>query len=873
MISYEKTQNSSVFIKNKATINTTTYAHKLFELVAIMWAVLQIWFASPLQFSLAEFFQTSSLILTDREIKALHLAFGMFLLFLYYPAFSVSKDSNPPNYRLIGAICAVLPSLYVFIFYNSLAERIGSPTVIDVSFSVMGVILLIEAARRTVGMGMAVIASTFLLYSLFGEALPSILAHKNYTLSTLSSYQWLTSEGVFGTAIGVSANFVFLYVLFGTLLDKIGAGNFFIKLSFSLLGKFRAGPAKASVVASGLMGMISGSSIANTITIGTLTIPLMKKMGFSAEKAGAIEVSAGVNSQIMPPIMGAAAFLIAEYLGIPYGELIKHAFLPATLSYIALLYLIHLEACKLGIKAITTTSSPTEKHNTFTLSKYLQVLLGFLLVASAVGGAYILIDGVGKWRGIKTLFPHTARYIIYVSILFIYLGLLKYKSLFSEETEMAEGINLTQAASPLAILRTGVHFFLPIILLVWCLTIENLSPALSAYWTIIFLIFILLTQNIFLSLFKGEKILFSTHLKESLSSLKECLIFSSKNMIVIAVATATAGTIVGSVSLTGIGLSISEIVDRFSNGSFFIALILTGIISLILGMGVPTTACYIIVATLMVPVLNYITIKNALPVPAICLHLFVFYFGLMADVTPPVGLATYAASAISRGSPLKTGAYAFLYNIRTILLPFLFIYNPKLILYGVENWQEIIQIITLAIIGMLVISSATQNYFIVKSKLYESIALMFIGIACLCPQLYINNITPPFRTIPLYSLSQVNNCTPVKLTFKQIDLSGELNEMIVLFELPLNKETLAEQLQEIGLNFGQANQNIIVTSVEEESIAYKAKLYAGSQLSKIELTARQVSKFWIQVPALIGLSLIIILQRKRSNVPPYSKAL
>ena len=313
--------------------------------LAFSWSIFQIWIASPLPFFLAENIQFFKyLVIDSTKARYIHLAFALSLVYLSYPATNKSEKKKIPISDWALCSIALFSSLYLLIFYNDLSQRAGMATKSDVIISIIGLVLLLEATRRALGPPLTIIASLFLLYTYFGPYMPEVLIHKGHNLTKIASHHWLATEGVFGIALGVSTNFVFLFVLFGALLEKAGAGNYFIKVAFALLGHLKGGPAKAAVLSSGMTGLISGSSIANVVTTGTFTLPLMKKVGFSREKAGSVEVASSVNGQIMPPVMGAAAFLMVEYIGIPYTQVIKHAFIPAIISYIALLYIVHLEA-------------------------------------------------------------------------------------------------------------------------------------------------------------------------------------------------------------------------------------------------------------------------------------------------------------------------------------------------------------------------------------------------------------------------------------------------------------------------------------------------------------------------------------------------
>lgn len=455
---------------------------------------------------------------------------------------------------------------------------------------------------------------------------------------------------MFGIALGVSTSFVFLFVLFGALLDKAGAGNYFIKVAFSLLGHFKGGPAKAAVVASGMTGLISGSSIANTVTTGTFTIPMMKRVGFSAEKAGAVEVSSSVNGQIMPPVMGAAAFLMVEYVGIPYVDVIKHAFLPALISYIALIYIVHLEALKANMKGLPS-SNPARPL----LNKVIGFMTGLLLL---MGLSIAVYYGLG-W--LKPVLGEATPWVVSVGLAIVYVGLLKVGANYPElemDDPNSEVVKLPQTRPTVMV---GLHYILPVVVLVWCLMVERLSPGLSAFWATMFMIFIMVTQRPIIAIFRGRSQM-AADIKEGFKDLWDGLVTGARNMIGIGIATATAGIVVGAVSQTGVGLVLADVVEILSGGNLMMILLLTALLSLILGMGLPTTANYIVVSALMAPVIVLLGQQNGLIVPLIAVHLFVFYFGIMADVTPPVGLASFAAAAVSGGDPLRTGFQAFYYS-------------------------------------------------------------------------------------------------------------------------------------------------------------------------------------------------------------------
>ena len=458
---------------------------------AVAWSLFQLWYVSPLPFI------TSVLQVNNFEARAIHLGFAVLLTFLSFPAWRNAPADRVPWYDWLLALGGAFCASYPFWFYEALALRPGKPTQLDIIVAVGGMAILFEAARRALGWPLVCVAGFALGYVFFGNAefLPDVMRHGGASLNKAMTHLWLTTEGVFGIAIGVSVKFVFLFVLFGAMLEKAGAGSFFIKTTFALLGHLRGGPAKAAVVASAMTGVISGSSIANTVTTGTFTIPLMKRIGFSAEKAGAVEVASSVNGQLMPPVMGAAAFLMAEYVGMPYIEVIKHAVLPAVISYIALIYIVHLEALKAGMQGL-------EKPHTRPF--WLGLVRGGLILSGTIILAFVVYYGIG-W--IKPTFGAAAPWIIGGAILAAYLALLRWAAGAEEADRHLEDPDAIVGHMPEIgpTVRGGLYFLLPLVVLVWCLMVERLSPALSAFWAACLMAFILITQRPLIDLFGDRR--------------------------------------------------------------------------------------------------------------------------------------------------------------------------------------------------------------------------------------------------------------------------------------------------------------------------------------------------------------------------------
>ena len=829
--------------------NPAGIAGKVLFTVPLCWALFQLWYASPLPFMM------DLGVINDTQARSIHLGFAIFLAFTAYPSMKRSRRDLIPLQDWILALAGTFSACYLFLFYDQLAERPGAPTTSDIVIAVLGMVLLLEATRRALGPPLMIVASVFLLYAFAGPYMPDVIAHKGASLNKAMSHQWLSTEGVFGVALGVSTSFVFLFVLFGALLDKAGAGNYFIKVAFSLLGHMRGGPAKAAVVASGLSGLISGSSIANVVTTGTFTIPLMKRVGFSGVKAGAIEVAASTNGQLTPPIMGAAAFLMVEYVGISYVEVITHAILPALISYIALFYIVHLEALKADMKGLPRRYNPTMAQK---LLSFVTTFLGIIIISATV------YYGVG-WT--KDLFGSVATVVLGVLIFIAYVLLVRYSAKFPElmmDDPDSEVLELPEVGPTV---KSGLYFLLPIFVLVWCLMVERFSPGLSAFWATVFMIIIILTHRPLLALFREEQHI-KQEIKRGWEELLDGLVSGSRNMIGIAVATAAAGIVVGTVTLTGIGLVMTEFVELISGGSVLMMLVLTAVICLILGMGLPTTANYIVVSTLMAPVIVNLGAEHGLIVPLIAVHLFVFYFGILADDTPPVGLAAFAAAAIARSDPIKTGIQGFTYDIRTAILPFMFIYNTQLLLIGIGSVFELILTIFSAIVAILVFAAATQGFWLVKSRWYETVLLLLIAFSMFRPGFWWDMAYPPTLFEPASKISQMAEQVPaqgsLRLEVSGMTIDGKQVSKTIL--LPLGEKVNGEErLENAGLTLREERQKMVVDMVVYGSPAQELGLDFDWEIQKILVDTNRPPKQLVFIPVLALLILIGVWQRRRKQ--------
>ena len=814
----------------------------------LCWSLFQLWYASPLPF----IFNFG--VLNDTEARSIHLMFAIFLAFTAYPALKSSPRNKIPLTDWILALASSFSAGYIYIFYTELAGRSGAPTTADVVVAVIGMILLLEATRRALGPPLMVVAGVFLLYTFGGPYMPDVIAHKGASLNKAMSHLWLTTEGVFGVALGVSSSFVFLFVLFGAMLERAGAGAYFIKVAFSLLGHMRGGPAKAAVVASGLSGIVSGSSIANVVTTGTFTIPLMKRVGFPGTKAGAVEVAASTNGQLTPPIMGAAAFLMVEYVGISYVEVIKAAILPALISYIALIYIVHLEACKAGMQGLPRRHTPTIVQS---LLSFTGTILGLCIISAAV------YYGVG-WT--KDVFGAAATPIVVSALVIAYITLISVSARNANEGTLDVNAELTEVPDPSPTIKSGLHYLLPIVVLVWCLTVERFSPGLSAFWATVFMIFIIITQRPLISFISKQ----GNIVEEATAGfvdLLESLVSGARNMIGISVATAAAGTVVGAVTLTGIGLVMTDFVEFISGGNIILMLLFTAVISLILGMGLPTTANYIVVSTLMAPVIVTLGAQSGLIIPLIAVHLFVFYFGILADDTPPVGLAAFAAAAIAKSDPIRTGIQGFTYDIRTAILPFMFIFNTQLLLIGIDTWWHLLLTVLSSIVAMLIFSAATQGWWFTKNKWWETLLLLLLTFTFFRPGYWWDQIYPSKELHPGSDIQQIAESLPIgqdiELMVAGENIEGDFISKTVRLPFDEKAKSAIDRISSMGLVLKQVDDKVFIDMVEFGSPAEAAGIDFDWEVRSVITAADRPMKEWVFIPALLLLIGLGLNQKRR----------
>ncbi|MBN8920244.1 MAG: TRAP transporter permease [Rhizobiales bacterium] len=829
---------------------------RFLSLVAIAWSLFQLWFASPLPFMLGFG------VLNDTQARAVHLSFALLLGFLAFPARARSPRDRVPLVDWALAVVAVSAVLYLIVFYAALAQRPGLPTRVDIIVAVVGIVLLLEASRRAEGPWMPALSIIFLAYVFLGPWLPGLIAHKGASVSRAASHFWLTSEGVFGVALGVSTSFIFLFVLFGALLEKAGAGNYFIQLAFALLGQFRGGPAKAGVVSSGMTGMISGSSVANVVTTGTFTIPLMKRVGYTAVQAGAIECAAGVNGQLMPPVMGAAAFLMAEYVGITYADVVRHAFLPAIITYGALFYIVDIEAAKKGMRGLPRTRRRSVAQGAL---KALLAFCGFVIMAG------FIYWGLG-WT--KRAFGDSASFVALAVVVAGYVALVANRARHPDLPLDDPDSALVNVPDFYEVARTGLHYLLPVTVLIWCLMVEEMSPGLAAFWGVVAMVGLVLTQRPLTAFFRRQSDVVSEW-RRGWVDFVDGLEVGARNMIGVGIATATAGIIVGTVTLTGVGLVMTEIVEFISGGSFVLMLVLTGLICLVLGAGLPTTASYIVVATLMAPVIVNLAAQNDLAVPLIAAHMFVFYFGLMADVSPPVGLAAYAAGAIAGADPMKVGWQGMRYENRTALLPFVFIYNPEILMIDIAGPLHFVVVVGCCVLAMGAFVAASQNWLIIRCRWYETVALLLICLTLFRPTFWLDMFYDPFTTLPAAELFpqaiKAAPGDPLRLRIETQDAGGDTVEKLVRLTLGAGS-TPQERIGASGLTLMRAGEEVRVQSVRFGSEARKYGLQTRDRIKAVVVPAKRPSPYWFAIPALALFGAIVFAQRRRRETLRLSMA-
>ncbi|MGA9141554.1 MAG: TRAP transporter permease [Methanocella sp.] len=704
---------------------------------------------------------------------SLHLFFMMTPIFFMYPIWSKTLSGKKgmdkiPIYDLILGGLSVVVCFYSIVFHGDLLLRANSETTIDLIVGGVGILLVLEATRRTVGLALSLIASLFILYAYFGAYLPGILTNRGYGIDRIISQLWFGTTGIFGIPLNVSALYVIVFILFGAFLKYSGAGEFFINLAYGLTGWRKGGPAKTSVLASGFFGMISGSSIANAVTVGSFTIPLMKKAGYRKEFAGGVEAAASTGGQIMPPVMGAAAFIMVEILGLSYDKIIISAIIPAIAFFTGVWIMAHLEAGRVGLRSVPKSELPDWKKLLWEkgyLSISVFLLLYLILIAKVsipYAGVFSIIAIIAlsyvpdvfktiRERQYVRLGTVGAAYVALAVFMYYVMHFQAIMALLFPIAFIALIMAIACSKIP-EMLRKNTYYvwavfialFLAIALLLYGIFLFALLDACA--YSLFAMAFVLALAHCF----KGYK-LEGMNLNSFILSLEE----GTKGASGVALACGTAGIISGIATMTGLGAKIGMLVATVTGNELllsvpfigdglplFIALLLTMIACLILGMGLPTTATYVVLVTIAVPVLAQMQLPyDGLLVGAIALlpiHMFVLYYGVLADVTPPVALAAYAASGIAKSNQFWTGIEAFKISLNKLMVPFAFVYSPSILLLGI-NWSSPMSLggaafdISTMFIGILALHASVMGYWMTHMSKLERLIMFVAALGLIFP--------------------------------------------------------------------------------------------------------------------------------------------
>ena len=632
---------------------------------------------------------TSIWTIPAQVLRSVHLAFALTLVFLLYPAGKHMAKNKVQWYDYVLAILAVAVVLYIPLNYEYIIKNVGNYSSMDIVVGAVGILLLMEGCRRVVGMPILIVVLAFLLYAKFGNLIPGTFGHRGYSVRQIVNHMYFTLNGVFGTPLGVSSTYIFLFILFGSFLEKTGVGRLFIDLANAVAGKHIGGPAKVAVISSALQGTVSGSSVANTVSTGSFTIPAMKKLGYKPEFAGAVEAAASTGGQIMPPIMGAAAFLMAESTGFTYAQVVKSAIIPAVLYFSGILISVHHEARKIGLKGMEDKDIPKIGVVMRERGHLLMPLIFMIYMLSAkVTPTYAALGAI-----LASLMACSIQWLC-----------------------------LIPAAMMVAGMNTGLHF-----------TVYSLAAI--GIWLAICVI-------------RGCRIREKLTAREWINAalgfdpydmIVDALKNGSRSVLSVVVACAMAGMIVGTVTLTGLGLKLATGLAQIAGNNIYLLLFFTMLSSIVLGMGVPTTANYLITSTICAPaIINMVCMMRGVPVtePTMAIimsaHLFVFYFGIVADITPPVALAAMAGSAIAKGEPFKTGVNATRLAIGAFIVPYIFVMNPAMLMIDTTVWA-VVQNVATALIGMYALSGGLAGFVQDHCKWYERILLIAGGLGMIIP--------------------------------------------------------------------------------------------------------------------------------------------
>lgn len=632
-------------------------------------------------FSLFQLYQMGFGLMPAQNLRAVHLAFVLALIFLLYPTMKSWDMSRLSILDALLAAAAISGPLYFYINFNQMVMRAGAETATDLFMGAVTIVALLEGTRRAIGPVLPAIAIVFMAYAYLGPYMPELIAHRGYTPERIIRHLYPTTEGVFGIPLAVASTFVFLFVLFGAVMQRTGISDYLTRVAMAGLGHYKGGPAKSAVLASAMMGSFSGSSTANVATTGTLTIPLMKRVGFRPESAGGVETAASTTGQFVPPVMGAAAFVMVEITGIPYVQIIQAALLPALLDLAGIIFCVHMHALKHKIHGLPRNELPPFFPTLLSQIYLLIPIIGLILMLTVLRYTPTM---AAFWAiPIALLISLVARNTIIV---------WRAVRVQLRGGDPFEGIEeaLDRQRSEIAVKKEDTQ---------GATSVGGLFGKAWGDW-----------------------------FKDMVKALEE----GARQAIPISAACATAGIIIGIITLTGLGLRMQSILLTLSGGELWAALVFTALGSIILGLGVPTTANYIIMATLMAPALVQ------LEVPLLAAHLFVFYFGILADTTPPVGLGAYVAAGIARAGPIRTSVEGFKFSITAFIIPFMFVYNPQLILLGDWEWLELIWLVASGMVGVYALAVMKEGWWLTRANVIERIVITFGAILLIQPSVWVD---------------------------------------------------------------------------------------------------------------------------------------
>lgn len=838
---------------------------------AVVWALFQLWSVLPFQYDLIIWFNGLSLeytlsgashvitltVLNDMQVRSVHLAFAIFLAFMIYPAARYSPRSVVPFWDIIFALVGAFCAGYLYIFFDEISANVGILTTRDVIAAVFGLLLLLEATRRAVGLPMVAIVLACIGYALLFKngVMQTNDASIGSTFIQILHQQWLTDQGVFGLPLGVSSSFVFMFVLFGVLIERTGINAYFLSLAYAFSHRLKCATAKYAVLSSGMLGLVSGSSIASTVASGSTSIPLLKKEGCDADHAAAITVIASTYCQLIPPVMGAAAFILLEFAGISFHTLIVTLTLPALLTYVLLLTLIHSETHR----SQSMRNDTTDQFIRYPLVGGLILLLSFVLLVSGCYWLLTVVDGVLNSNN------HALPMVLIFTLLYIALAAVAVRS--PQPSALLGQWAAIRRLHLRHVVFSGLHYLLPVLILLWCLVDMHYSPALSAFWGSVASIIIIFTQQPLMDMFHKRPVFVRKSFSTGLMDTARSMINGSRFMIGIAVATAAAGIITGTLALTGVQQSFIQTISFWAGDSILLIILITAFGALVLGSCLPTTANFIVIASMFAGAIQIVAANAGVELPAVVILVFIFYLAIMADVTPPMGVACSAAAALSGGNPFNIALRALRYGAFTLIIPVLIIFNPNLIWLDVPTLPERLGITLVSVLGIVSLIAGLRHYFITHIRWWESALLVFIGLMLLLPVQIGALIYPPYQHIApqdiAKELSTLKAEQHMRLTFT--GENGRGGPRTVQADIFPQKDVSGEKLlDKFGVSLQAAeNGTVTVSDVAFNSPAEQLDIEFDYVVSAAEITREPLENSKIYFAALVLLAGVVSVQTLR----------